>query len=188
VLLLGLLGAALVPIYLLAVTQLGNPGWPRFLPAEERLARALSSPRGASPEHLPATAVAAGWRSLFDGTETTPGPEPHPRPAPPPGTTRLPAGFLVPEAAASFALPQFHFPGWQARDAAGQPLPVRARPDGFLEVVLDHPARGIRIEAEVTPWEWAGWAVTGLSAAGLLGLGLWRRPRQAMVPAVRGAG
>jgi hypothetical protein len=188
VLALGLLGAALPPLYLLAVTQFGNPGWPRFLPAEERLARALSSPRGASPEHLPATAVAAGWRSLFDGTETSTGAEPYPRPALPPGTTRLPAGFLVPEATATFALPQFHFPGWQARDAAGQMLPVRARADGFLEVVVDHPARGIRIEAGVTPWEWAGWAVTGLSAAGLLGLGLWWRPRRAVAAAMHGAG
>jgi hypothetical protein len=185
---LGLLGAALPPVFLLAVTQLGNPRWPRFLPAEERLARAIASPRGASPEHLPATAVAAGWRSLFDGAETAPGPEPHPRPVPPPGTTRLPAGFLVSEATASFALPQFHFPGWLARDAAGQPLPVRARPDGFLEVVVNHSARGIRIEAGVTPWEWAGWAVTGLSAAGLLGLGLWWRPQRVAVPAVGGAG
>ncbi|MFC7543191.1 hypothetical protein ACFQU2_32165 [Siccirubricoccus deserti] len=88
----------------------------------------------------------------------------------------------------TFALPQFHFPGWQARDAAGQILPVRARADGFLEVVVDHPARGIRIEAGVTPWEWAGWAITGLSAAGLLGLGLWWRPRRAAAAALHGAG
>lgn len=180
---LGLLCALLPAAHLLAVTQLGNPGWPRFLPAEARLARAMTSPRGASPEHLPATAVAAGWRSLFDGTETATGPEPHPRPVPPPGTTRLPAGFLVPEATASFALPQFHFPGWQARDSAGMALPVRARPDGFLEVELRHPDRGIRVEALPTPWDWAGWAVTGATALLLLAGGVageyLRRRREA---------
>mgnify|MGYP001453221723 CR=1 FL=1 len=172
---LGLLGAALPVGYLLAVTQLGNPAWPRFLPAEQRLAQALSSPRGASPEHLPADAVAAGWRGLFDnGNESEPGPDPHPRPLRPPGTQQLPDGFLVPEASASFALPQFFFPAWQAWDAAGHPLPVRAEPNGFLEVVVESPTHGIRVEVAATLWERLGWVISALTAAGLLALRLWR--------------
>ena len=52
---------------------------------------------------------------------------------------------------------------------------MRPGKDGFLEVAVDRPVRNLRVFIAVTPWEWAGWAITGVSAAGLLGLGLLRR-------------
>ena len=95
---LGLACAVFAPTYLWARIAFGNPGWPRFLPSEARLERAVGSPRGVSPEHLPAWARENGWRVKWDGTETAPAPDPHPRPPLPAGTQRLAAGFLVPEA------------------------------------------------------------------------------------------
>jgi hypothetical protein len=182
----GVLSAALPVGFLVATIQLGNPAWPRFLPAEPRLARALSSARGVSSQHLPATAVAAGWMALFYGTETEPGPDPHLRPTLPPGTQRLPDGFLIPEASTSFALPQFFFPVWRAHDASGHALPVQARPDGFIEVVVERPTTGIEVTAVTTPWEWLGWAISGLTLAGLLALRLHGRlPRRVAAGAVR---
>jgi hypothetical protein len=182
----GVLSAALLAGFLVATTQLGNPDWPRFLPAEPRLARALSSARGVSSQHLPAIAVAAGWMALYYGTETEPGPDPHPRPVLPPGARRLPAGFLIPEASTSFALPQFFFPVWRAHDVAGRALPVRARPDGFLEVVVSRPTGGIEVTMVTTLWEWLGWAISGLTAAGLLALRLHSRLSRRVVARVVG--
>lgn len=172
---LGLACAVFAPAYLWARVAFGHPDWPRFLPAAERLARAVDSPRGVSSEHLPAWARENGWRVKWDGTETAPAPDPHPRPALPPGTRRLSAGFLVPEASAPLLLPQFWFPAWVAEDGKGEPVAVRPGKDGFLEVAVDRPVRDLRVHIGVTPWEWAGWAITGISAAGLLGFGLWRR-------------
>jgi hypothetical protein len=172
---LGIACAVFAPVYLWARVAFGHPDWPRFLPAEERLARAVGSPRGVSPEHLPAWARENGWRVKWDGTETAPAPDPHPRPALPPGTRRLAAGFLVPEASAPLLLPQFWFPAWAAVDGKGEAVVVRPGKDGFLEVAVDRPVSDLRVYVALTPWEWAGWAVTGVSAAGLLGFGLWRR-------------
>ena len=81
----------------------------------------------------------------------------------------------MPEATASFTLPQFYFTAWQATDGTGQPLEVRPGPAGFVEVVVNRPVTNLRVAVGVTRWEWAGWAVTGLTAAGLLGLAFWRR-------------
>ncbi|MBL6455015.1 hypothetical protein JMJ55_06745 [Belnapia sp. T6] len=184
VLAFGLGCAVLPPLFLWVMVSFGNPGWPRFLPAEQRQERAMVSPRGISPEHLPAWAARAGWRGVWEGTETETAPDPWPRPALPAGARRIPGGFLVPEATTSFALPQFYFPAWQAMDGAGQRLEVRPTEGGFVEVVVTHPVRDLRVAVGLTRWEWVGWAVTGLTAAGLLGLALWRRPVRGVVPAV----
>lgn len=183
VLALGLISAALPPLFVWVMTAFGNPGWPRFMPAEPRLERALSSPRGTSPEHLPAWAREAGWLSIWQGTETEQGPEPWPRPPLPEGTRHIPGGYVVPEATTTFSLPQFYFRAWQATDGAGQPVEVRPGPDGLVQVVVDRPIRDLRVAVGLTRWEWGGWAVTGLTAASLLGLALWRR-RPIPVPAV----
>ncbi|TDH61309.1 hypothetical protein E2C06_17555 [Dankookia rubra] len=186
---LGLACAVFAPAYLWARVAFGHPDWPRFLPPEERLARAVDSPRGVSSEHLPAWALANGWRMKWNGTETAPAPDPHPRPALPPGTQRLTAGYLVPEANGPLLLPQFWFPAWAAEDGKGEPVAVRPGKDGFLEVAVDRPVHDLRVHIAVTPWEWAGWAITGISAAGLLGFGLWRRrPGLAAAPALAAGG
>jgi len=185
---LGLACAIAPPAWLAGKLWLGDPAWPRFLPAEERLARALGSPRGTSPEHLPAAAAAAGWRRVWDGTETAPAPDAYPRPAPPAGARRIPGGWLVPLAETSFTLPQFWYSGWRAADAAGRVLPVRPTAAGLVEVVVDRPVHGLTVRIAATPWEWAGWAVTGLTAAGLLGLVLVRPRRPVPVPAPLRAG
>ena len=52
-----------------------------------------------------------------------------------------------------------------------------------MQVVVDRPMRDLRVAVGLTRWEWGGWAVTGLTAASLLGLALWRR-RPLPVPAV----
>lgn len=175
VLALGLCFAAVPPLFVWAMTSFGHPDWPRFLPAEQRLERAMVSPRGFSAEHLPVWAREAGWGQMWLGGETEQGPEPFPRPPLPAGTRQIPGGFEVPEATASFTLPQFYFPAWQATDSTGQPLVVRPGRGGFVEVVVDRPVHGLRVLVGLTRWEWGGWAVTGLTAAGLLGLALWRR-------------
>lgn len=186
---LGLVCAIFAPVYLWARVAFGHPDWPRFLPPEQRLARAMGSPRGVSPEHLPAWARQNGWRVKWDGTETEPAPDPHPRPIPPAGTQRLAAGFLVPETRGPVLLPQFWFPAWAAEDGNGEPVPVRPGQDGFLEVAVDRPVRNLRVYVAVTPWEWAGWTITGLSATALLGLSLLRRrPALAGRPVLAGPG
>ncbi|MDN3565831.1 hypothetical protein ACFQY5_10755 [Paeniroseomonas aquatica] len=183
VLLLGLGSAALPPLFVWVMTAFGNPEWPRFLPPEQRLERALVSPRGTSPEHLPVWALHAGWDSLWRGTETEKGPEPFPRPPLPAGTQRIPGGFVLPEATTTFSLPQFYFPAWQATDGSGHALQVRPGPDGLVQVVVDRPVRNLRVAIGLTQWEWGGWAVTGLTAASLLCLAFWRR-RPVATPAV----
>lgn len=175
---LGLGLAALPPGWLLAISLLGNPDWPRFQPAEARLARALASPRGVSSEHLPVVAMAAGWGAAWQGSETAPAADPWPRPTLPAGAERIPGGFRLAAAAAPVTLPQFYFSAWRAEDDGGAALPVRPTAEGFLQVVVDRPVRGVRVMIATTPAEWAGWAVTGLSAALLLAWGL-RRPRAA---------
>jgi hypothetical protein len=186
------LGFAVVPaLFVWAMTTFGHPDWPRFLPAEQRLERALISPRSFAPEHLPVWAREAGWREIWMGGETERGPEPFPRPPLPAGTRRIPGGFVVPEATANFALPQFYFPAWRAEDSTGHPLAVRPGPGGFVEVVVERPVNDVRVSIGLTRWEWSGWAVTGLSAAGLLGLAFWRRrpaPAAAAAAAVAPAG
>ena len=62
-------------------------------------------------------------------------------------------------------------------------MELRPAPGGFLQVVVNQPVRDVRVAVGLTRWEWAGWAVTGLTAAGLLGLALWRR-RPVPVPTV----
>lgn len=165
------------------MTAFGNPGWPRFLPSDQRLGRALTSPRGTSPEHLPIWALHAGWDSLWQGKETQQGSEPFPRPPLPVGTLRIPGGFLVPETTTSFSLSQFYVPAWQATDASGHALQVRPGPGGFVEVVVDRPVRDLRVAIGLATWEWGGRAVTGLTAASLLILAFWHR-RPLPTPAV----
>lgn len=174
VLAFGLSFALLTAAFVGSMVAFGNPGWPRFLPAQERLDRALATPRGTSSEHLPIWAVKAGWLSLWLGpTETEHGPEPFARPVLPAGTQRIPGGFVVPKATTSFSLPQFYFPAWQATDGDGQVLAVRPGPDAFLEVVIEHPVTDVRVVIRTTRSEWIGLAVSGLTAAILLVL--WRR-------------
>ena len=85
--------AAAVPLFLWLTSALGAPEWPRFLPAEQRLAFTRSYSGAYSSEHTPGTAVAAGWGEVTAGA-----PPPHAVPVPPAGTLRLPDGFLVPQA------------------------------------------------------------------------------------------
>ena len=172
---LGLACAVFAPAYLWARVAYGNPGWPRFLPAAERLERAVNSCRAASRPSICRPGRGEWLAGEMDGTETAPAPDPHPRPALPAGTQRLAAGFLVPEASAPLLLPQFWFPAWAAEDGTGAPVAVRPGRDGFLEIAVDRPVHNLRVYVALTPWEWAGWAVTGMSAAGLLGLVLRRR-------------
>jgi hypothetical protein len=164
----------------------GSQDRDRFLAAGPRLAWAESHHRANVHEHWPAAAVAAGWTVMADGD-----PAPRPRPALPPGAVREARGYALPEAGASFALPQFHFPAWTAWAAEG-PLPVRARPDGFVEVLVDRPVHDVHVRVAVTGWEKAGWAVTALTmvilGAGLLGAGLPGTIRPRRQPAARDAG
>ena len=188
---LGVGCAALVPVHLYLLVALGNPGWPRFLPPEERLARALAAPRGHPQEHMPAQAREAGWQVMWQGSETAPAADPHPRPPLPPGTERLPDGFLVPDARpGSLLLPQFYFTAWAAWDTAGERLPVHPGRDGFLAIEIDRPLQAVRIGIVATPWERLGWAVTALTGLALLGTCLierWLTGRRARAAAQGGA-
>lgn len=167
---LGIGCAALVPAHLALRVMLGHPGWPRFLPPEARLARALASPRGQPQEHLPAAARDAGWQAMWHGSETEPAPAPHPRPALPAHAERLPDGFLLRDVPpGELLLPQFHFPAWAAWDATGERLPVRAGRDGFLAIGNDRPRQLVQVGIVTTGWERLGWAVTGLTGLVLLG-------------------
>ena len=145
VLALGLGCAALPPLFVWVMIAYGNPDWPRFMPAGQRLERAMNSPRGISPEHLPVWAVTGRLAHTWDGTETEPGPDAWPRPPLPAGTRRIAGGFLVPEASAPLLLPQFWFPPGQATDGKGAPVAVRPGPGGFLEVAVDRPVRDLRV-------------------------------------------
>jgi hypothetical protein len=160
----GLLLATIVPGFLGLMVQFGSPGWPRFLPAAERMAFTEQYSGSDSAEHLPAAAAAAGWDVVTAG-----GPPPYPRPVPPPGTQHLPGGFLVPEAAAPFTLPQFWFPSWQARDALG-PVPLRASPEGFVEVLVSRPVHNLEVRIGTTVWERAGWVLTLIASLALLAM------------------
>lgn len=183
---LGLPMALLVPAFLLARVTLGYQGWTHFLPAEERLAIAHEHYRAYSWEHLPAAAAAAGWATIAGG-----GAEPYVRPEEPPGTVRLTNGFRVPRAAGPFRLPQFYFPAWEARDQLG-PVPLRASPEGFLEIAVNRPVTDLVVRIRPTLHEQIGWAVTLATAFGLLLLQLgewmpWRSAsRSAAVPSAKG--
>ncbi len=158
---LALAGASLtaaVPVFLALLSQLGQSGWPRFLPADQRMAFMAGYSGSASAEHIPAAAAAAGWDRVTAGA-----PPPHPRPLVPAGTILLPDGFRIPNAVAPFTLPQFYFPAWTASDASGA-VPLRASPDGFVEVLVRPPAHDVQVRIGTTPWESAGWAVTLLAA------------------------
>jgi hypothetical protein len=162
---------------ILAQVRLGNSEKDRFLPAEARLAWAETHYQAYPAEHWPAAAVAAGWAGMAEGGEA-----PFPRPALPTGAMRRPRGFFLPEATATLALPQFYFPYWTAWADEG-PVPLRARQDGFLEVVVSRPVHNLHVEIAVSGWEKAGWAVTALTFAWLLGAALWRpQPRMAPAP------
>lgn len=173
ILALGLACAALPFVFLAGMAQFSEPSWPRFLPSSQRLAHAHASPSAYSVEHVPSAAVAAGWAKLAGGGRMAAAP--YPPPPLPPGAVRMPAGFRVPAADAPFVLPQFHFPSWAAWDAAG-PVPLRASPEGFVEILVNRPVSDLHIEIVTTGWERLGWAVTLLTGAGLLAGALWRRP------------
>jgi len=162
----GLLLAALPPAFLGAVVAFGHPAWPKFLPAAHRLDFARGYSGAYSWEHVPAEAAAAGWVAITAGEA-----DPWVVPPLPAGAERLPGGFRIPAATQPVALPQFFFPAWQAWDALG-PVPVRPTLEGFLEVAPDRPAMDIEVRIMPTLWERAGWALSALTAAGLL---LWRR-------------
>jgi hypothetical protein len=165
-------------LVILAQVKLGNPEKERFLPAEARLAWAETHYQAYPAEHWPAAAVAAGWAGMAEGGEA-----PFPRPALPAGAMRQPRGFFLPEATATLALPQFYFPYWTAWADEG-PVPLRARQDGFLEVVVNRPVHNLHVKIAVSGWEKAGWAVTGLTFVWLLGAALWRPGlRKAPTPA-----
>ncbi|MBX6744240.1 MAG: hypothetical protein IRY87_19575, partial [Acetobacteraceae bacterium] len=165
ILALGLACAALPYVFLAGLAQFGEPSWPRFLPSSQRLAHAHASPSAYSVEHVPRAAVAAGWAKLAAGGRMAAAP--YAPPPLPPGAVRIPTGFRIPVADAPFVLPQFYFPSWAAWDAAG-PIPVRASPEGFVEVLVNRPVTDLHVEIVVTDWERLGWALTLLTGAGLL--------------------
>jgi hypothetical protein len=180
--------ALLPPAFLAGLVAFGNPDWPRFLPAEQRLAFTRVYSGAYSGEHIPAEAAAAGWEAVIAGE-----PEPFLRPVPPPGTQRLQDGFLVPEANGPFTLPQFFFPAWSAQDALG-PMPLRASPEGFLEVAVDRPVRDLQVRIYPTVWERTGWAISFATATALMlllvtkRLVLRRRATAVLAAEQRGAG
>lgn len=176
---LGLALTLMVPAFLFARMHLGNPGWVHFVPFGERLTVAEHHYRGSSWEHLPKAAAAAGWATIHGG-----GAEPYARPVPPEGTERLTDGFLVHRAAAPFRLPQFYFPAWRAHDAMG-PVPLRATPEGWIEVAVDRPVTDLVVEIGITPQERIGYAISLLTLMGLLGVLVQRvrwRPQEAPAP------
>lgn len=169
------LAMALLPLaFLGSILLAGARDWPKFLPAAERLAFARAYSGAYSWEHVPEAAAAAGWVALTEGR-----PDPHPRPVPPPGTERRRDGFRIPAASGDFALPQFHFPAWTARDATG-PVPLRASPEGFILVAAGRPVRDLVVRIAATGWEWAGWGVSLLAAAGLAGSAVRHRLRRGL--------
>ena len=187
VLALGVGSAALPPLFVWVMTAYGNPDWPRFLPAAARLERAMVSPRGVSPEHLPVWARGGGLARPGHGTETAPRPSPgrgrrcRRGPAASPAAIVVPAGRPISPCRSSTSPP-----GRRPMVRASRSW-MRPGPDGLLQVVVDRPMRDLRVAVGLTRWEWAGWAVTGLTAASLLGLALWRRwpvPVPAVAPAV----
>ena len=122
-----------------------------------------------------AEASAAGWVDITAGH-----PDPWARPLLPAGAERIPGGFRLPRADKPVVLPQFFFPAWQAADVLG-PLPLRPTLEGFLELAPDRPAVDITVTIQPTFWEKAGWAVSAVTAFGLLllclpaGAAAWRR-------------
>jgi hypothetical protein len=163
--------ALLTPVFLAGVVRLTNPAWPKFLPTGERLAFARDFSAAYSWEHFPAEAAAAGWVGILLRE-----PDPYARPIPPLGTERLRDGYRVPQADGAFRLPQFYFPAWSAEDTLG-PVALRASPEGFLEVAADRPLRDLVVRIRPTPWERAGWLVSGAAALGLMLLPLVERRR-----------
>ncbi|MBC4015135.1 hypothetical protein [Siccirubricoccus deserti] len=178
------LGLAALPLgFLLALLAFGNPHWSRFMPAAPRLAMARLQPGAYAVAHVPATAAAAGWAESAGGLIP-----PHPKPPMPPGTTRLRDGYLIAAAEGRFALPQFWFPAWAAWDTHGR-VPVAATPDGFVEVLLDRPARQLHVRIITTGWERAGCAVSGATLLLLLLIAADGRRRARLTgPAARGSG
>lgn len=158
----GLALAVIPPAFLAGVVALGHPAWPKFLPAEQRLAFAREFSGSYSWEHVPAEATAAGWVAITAGY-----PDPWPRPLLPQEAERIPGGFRLSRATAPVVLPQFFFPAWQAWDALG-PLPLRPTLEGFLELVPERPASDITIRVLPTLWERAGWALSAVAALALL--------------------
>ena len=160
--------ALLPPAFLAGVVALGHPAWPKFLPAGQRMDFARGYSGSYSWEHVPAEAAAAGWVAITAGH-----PDPWPRPTLPSGAERIPGGFRIPQAVAPLVLPQFYFPAFQAWDSLG-PLPLRPTLEGFLELAPDRPVANITVQVMPTAWERAGWAVSAVTAFGLL---LLRLPR-----------
>jgi hypothetical protein len=158
----GLALALLPPAFLAGVVLLGHPDWPKFLPAGHRLDFARNYSGAYSWEHVPAEAAAAGWVAVTAGH-----PDPWPRPVLPREVERIPGGFRLPRAEAPVVLPEFYFPAWQAADVLG-PLPLRPTLEGFLELAPDRPAVDITVTIQPTFWEKAGWAVSAVTAFGLL--------------------
>ena len=169
----GLALALLPPAFLSAIV---HPAWPKFLPAEQRLAFAHDFSAAYSWEHVPAEATASGWVAITVGE-----PDPWARPVLPSGAKRIPNGFRLPRAEAPVVLPQFYFPAWQAWDALG-PLPLRPTPEGFLELVPGRVATNIEVRILPTIWEQIGWMISLLTATGLLLLQLPLRGLRSTAP------
>jgi hypothetical protein len=169
---LGLPLALAVPGFLLVKTQLGHGAWRNFADSPgERLKIAQAHYRAYSWEHLPRAAAAAGWV----GITTRGGKPPYPLPDLPDGAERLPNGFHIPQAVAPFRLPQFYFPVWEARDSKG-PVPLRASPEGFIEVAVDRPVQNLEIRIRPTAQERVGWVISLLTALVLIAMVLERAP------------
>ncbi len=175
--------------FLWANVRLGDPNWPRFLPAEDHLAWARAQPSSYPAEHWPAAAVAAGWLDPGLGPRAGRGwPPPsvrelpaeplwrHSPPEPPEGARRIPGGWWVPRAGPEpFELPQLWFPSWGAVSAQG-PVATRASPaTGFVEVLPGRQVEDLRVVVGRTRWETIGWWLSGLGALALVASALLAR-------------
>ncbi len=68
------------------------------------------------------------------------------------------------------------YPGWTAHGAKG---PWRASPNFMVVIPTSHV---VRLTFELTPVDWAGWAVTAFGVVGTLALAFWRPRRDRWEP------
>ena len=133
------------------------------------------------PANFDRPLVAGGPESWVRATAAKAPTAPKGTTLPPVKVTRIHEGemsvsFHVSRTGVPVLVRESDYPSWNAHGAKG---PWRASPNFMVVIPTSH---DVRLTFELTPVDWAGWAVTAFGVVGTLALAFWRPRRDRWAP------